>query len=204
MAMELGDPMKAQYLNTDEIIVCVVKGTKNLGLKMRDITYKRSIRVSVADILENAPSSFQKSVPSGAILTEIDGNNIEGLRVNKVGKLIQNKIDSNQDFVMKFRDPTAFGRQLDSYSASVVSTLVLPQGKTSPRDQRLVVERVEEGKHGQDDRILENGDVGEISFQLRVKDTGEIVDGVQGDRSPWEQVQGEQEHVFHYGFLKAP
>ncbi len=206
-------PAEAQTLSDEKIITLSrdpsSERTSKLGLKLKDTTYRGSVRVNVIDLQDDSPSAVVKNVKVGDILTEIDGINIEGLRVSKIGKTLKEKVDSNQDFAIKFRDPTAFVRQLDSRrpdAPTIVSSLLLPLGKSGglPRDQRLVVERLEAGKHGRDDKVLEIGDVGEISFQLRVKDTGEIVDGVHKVEPPGSLYGGSKNMFFVVGSTKLP
>ena len=202
---ELTLPANAQTLNSDEKVLRLGKDTSKLGLKLKEISYRGSVRVGVVDIQEDAPAAVADNVQSGAILTEIDGNNVEGLRLSKIGKCLKEKVDSQENFYIKFRDPAVFIRQLDSRredAPRLISSLVLPKGTGRSRDQVLAIERLEPGK--KDDKVLQIGDVGEISFQLRVKDTGEIVDGVEKIEAAGSNYGGSKNMFFVVGSTKSP
>lgn len=174
---------------TDEIEISLPKDISYLGLGLKELKYKSSNRVVVQSIQDDASAVIKDHVKRGMVLTEINGENIEGLDRDKVVGLIKIKIGDNLAD-LKFRDPALFFETLNSSldsrrSVLEVSTMILPASKNKDSngnavtDQIVTVKRIEvpDSKKTSQLRAAEIGDVLEVSFQLRVKETGEVIDG---------------------------
>lgn len=173
-------------INTDEIVVSIPRGTTSLGLGLKDENYRGSIRIGVQSIKENAPRVLEEKVKPGYLISSINGRNVEGYNLKRVAEMVKNTLDDRGELTLVFRNPSAFIEAMDSrdpQAPSIVTTLILPGDKEGARggenrDQLLKIERLERGAQDRTN-VADVGDVLEVSFQLRIKDTGEVIDGMK-------------------------
>ena len=174
--MLIAQALTSSVSSVDDIILLNTKNDKNLGIILQEANYKGSLRTRIKSIkTDTAPRAVVETVRPGMIISSVNGKNVEGLSARRVATLIKNFTPSS-DLIISFRDSAIFLNALDSrraQSPAVVTTTVLP-------GHVLKIERLERGGTGGQSsaKVAEAGDVLEVSFQLRFKDSGELIDGV--------------------------
>ena len=188
---------------TDEVTIRISKAElqkqRGLGLELADIEFRTNLRVYVKNV---APNSYaqQLGIAKDWIVVAVNGINVERTNANGVAQYVaqavQQAADVGGSFPITFRDPTVFRQKLQNLNADEgpVTTQVAPAGDTTPRnadgsvrkgqsvttaakDQRITVEQLVKPPNQMCRRGATADDLLELSYQTRVVETGQLVDG---------------------------
>ena len=206
IAFQLLSPMAfaapGEPLYSDEVLVSVPKGsTSSLGIGLKNENYRGSIRTVVT-------ASPIPTIKPGMILSSVAGKNVEGYSVKTVAGILKEEMGDKKEgnkIELSLRDPSLLNEALDSRRSdapSTVTSLILPGHAADYRDQVLKVERLEKGKKSE--VVADIGDVLEVSFQLRIKDNGEVIDGVDTVAAAASPYGGSKNMFFVVGSGKPP
>ena len=178
----------------DEVSVILSSKEEMLGLGLKEYRPRSSSSplIIVNSVTDSAPDVIKNSVSKGYVLRDINGNNIQGRRLDEVATAIKGAI-GQRDLMLTFRDPDMFfsllndTQQLNRKSGGVsgqlslaeIKTLILPTDNVNGfAPQVLSVKRLELPSETIPSQVASKGDIVEISFNLKIQDTGELIDGV--------------------------
>lgn len=179
----------------DEVRVTLGAKEEVLGLGLKEYRPRPSSSplIVVNQVTDNAPAAIKNSVKKGYVLRDINGNNIQGRSLNDVATAVKIAI-GQKDLMFTFRDPNLFfsllndtavlsGRNGNGVSGQLslaeIKTLILPADPaTDSLPQVLSVKRLEPPSEPIPSQVATKGDVIEVSFNLKIQETGEVIDGV--------------------------
>lgn len=170
---------------SDEFDVSFEPGAP-LGLTLKDLSVGTtpgqpgSNRVVVADIIPGKQAEAARNIQIDQLLVAVNGVNVERERAEQVSKRLVGLLGLAEPFTLTFKDPYSFLYALqDPFKGSELSaSTALTPSTENAASQVLGVRRFQE-EDARCRRTAADGDLLEIAYTGRVKETGKVFDGMQ-------------------------